>query len=78
MCAKEASVQKKCTRKKKMYDASSSRARTWFYLGCIRNIRDTDFCTVTGQSDWCDTKQNWCVCEVGIRCKVRRNESVGA
>lgn len=39
---------------------------------CIRNIRDTDFCTVTGQSDWCDTKQNWCVCEWAFETAVRK------
>ena len=30
---------------------------------CVKNIRETSFCKASGQTDWCDSKQDWCVCE---------------
>jgi len=30
---------------------------------CLKHVGKTSFCETTGQSNWCDSKDNWCVCE---------------
>ena len=39
---------------------------------CVRNLRDSGFCEVTGQTNWCSTKQDWCVCEWAFDRAIRR------
>ena len=30
---------------------------------CLKQLKDTNFCTITGQDDWCSAVNDWCVCE---------------
>ena len=30
---------------------------------CLRRLGETSFCETTGQPNWCESKDNWCVCE---------------
>lgn len=46
---------------------------------CLRDIGKRDgaghrgnFCDLTGQSDWCGTKRDWCVCEWAFERAVER------
>ena len=33
------------------------------HLVCLQDLDDNGFCQATGQSNWCEGKDNWCVCE---------------
>ena len=39
---------------------------------CVRDLRATSFCALTGQPDWCADKENWCVCEWAFARAVER------
>ena len=40
---------------------------------CLKNIGGQEnFCSVTGQTNWCENKDNWCVCEWAFETAVRR------
>ena len=39
---------------------------------CLKDLGSGNFCTLTGQSNWCDTKKDWCVCEWAFEKAVQR------
>ena len=39
---------------------------------CLRDVDEGSFCAVTGQTDWCASKQDWCVCEWAFDTAVRK------
>ena len=39
---------------------------------CLRDVDRGRFCAVTGQSDWCASVRDWCVCEWAFETAVER------
>ena len=43
---------------------------------CLRGIGNEkeghNFCSITGQADWCSDKKNWCVCEWAFKDAVSK------